>query len=219
MEAIVCGIRDTVSPSESTPLTVKLVPSSVTDPFTAMYFSTLPGTDTFSSLAIPSAVTEATRPQASTCPVTICPPKRPPQSIARSRFTFDPGRRLPRDVLRRVSGMTEALKWPLPGDTVRQTPFTAMLSPSLVPSSTLEAPISRTAPSAPPVTDLTVPVSSIIPVNICIPPSRMQSGYCSVYRHHYPAATPLLRGTHAQGCPHRMGQRTRPPAEWHQPSY
>ena len=163
-----CGMSETVkllSESE-TDATVRLTPSRVTDPFRATYRRTSDGTDTLITRAMPSRTRSATRPQASTCPETRCPPKRPPQAMARSRLTFEPGLRLPREVRRSVSGIASAVKCPLPGVTVRQTPLTAILSPVAVPSSTLEASISSTTPEPPPRMERTVPISSIIPVNI-----------------------------------------------------
>ena len=68
------------------------------------------GTATFTRMAIPSLFTDTTRPHASTCPETICPPNLPPHGIARSRFTFEPRARLPSDVLLMVSGMAQAVK-------------------------------------------------------------------------------------------------------------
>ena len=91
------------------------------------------------------------------------PPKRPVGLIARSRFTFAPGRSRAREVRRTVSGMTSAVK--APSDravTVRQTPLTAMLSPTAVPSSTFSARIHRELA----LTARTMPVSSMMPVNM-----------------------------------------------------
>ena len=52
--------------------------------------------------------------------------------------------------------------------TVRHTPFTAMLSPVLVPCSTLEACISMLPEVCPVMTFRIVPTSSMIPVNMFV---------------------------------------------------
>ena len=106
----------------------------------------------------------------STWPDTMWPPKRPSAGMARSRLTREPGARADREVLRRVSCMTSAVKAPLSMPvTVRQIPLTAMLSPILVPSRTLCAPILRTADAWPLRISRMVPVSSTIPVNMFFP--------------------------------------------------
>src|SRR5207245_605840 len=59
------------------------------------------------------------------------PPMRSPMRSERSRLTRVPGASLPRVVRRSVSGETSTVKrWPRRAVTVRQAPFTAMLSPS-----------------------------------------------------------------------------------------
>ena len=68
---------------------------------------------------------------------------------------------------RTVSGITSAVNSPPPqAVTVRQTPFTAMLSPTRVPSVTVRAAIRSAVPAARLVMARTVPISSMIPVNI-----------------------------------------------------
>ena len=56
--AAVCGISDTVRLSLSVAVTVRLAPSNVTEPLTAIYFSVSAGTATFSSIAMPSLTTD-----------------------------------------------------------------------------------------------------------------------------------------------------------------
>ena len=118
-------------------------------------------------LAIPDSVTDTTIAHASTCPETICPPKRPPACIALSRLTSSPGFIFPRELRYNVSGIASAVKQLPDNDvTVRQTPLTAMLSPSEVPSMTLRALTVICALLLPRQILFIVPVSSIIPVNI-----------------------------------------------------
>ena len=105
-------------------------------------------------------------PVASTWPCTRCPPSRPPRTRARSRFTPDPGRKRPRLVRCKVSGVTSTEKELASRDvTVRQAPLIARLSPTFVPWSVSPAAIvNRPALAA-----LTVPTSSIMPVNKSLP--------------------------------------------------
>lgn len=114
-------------------------------------------------------------PTASMCPDTKCPPNRPSAAMALSRFTGLPACRAPRLLRRNVSCMTSALNWVAPSEvTVRQTPFTAMESPSRVRSSTVRASMDRTAEWAPRRSVLTVPISSTMPVNMVSPRFRLK---------------------------------------------
>ena len=103
----------------------------------------------------------------SICPDTICPPNLPSALIARSRFTCEPARMFFKEVLFTVSCMTSALNCPFSmAVTVRHIPFTAILSPILVPSNILEASMTITCENVCFLTAFTCPISSIIPVNI-----------------------------------------------------
>ena len=110
-------------------------------------------------------------------------------AIARSKFTGLPGRSRARAERFRVSCITSAVK-PV-GEkevAVRQTPLTAMLSPKWMSSSTTLAWISSTALWGPLRMDLSVPISSTMPVNIYFAtslskrksgPSRVRTGFFS----------------------------------------
>ena len=145
--------------------------------------------------AISSCVMQEISPVPSMWPETMCPPNRPPATIARSKFTMLPARKLPKEERRSVSCITSALKVPrmrfaLPAPlaslsaispckpklappraasistTVKHTPFTAMLSPAFVASKTRLAAMVSRAESRPRTICATSPVSSIKPVNI-----------------------------------------------------
>ncbi len=115
----------------------------------------------------PSSRFSRMRPTASTWPLTRWPPIRAESCSARSRFTFAPFFNSPRFVTFRVSTATSAENPLLSSSTtVRQTPFTQMLSPSAVPPSTVEAETARRAAPASCLSAFTLPISSMIPVNI-----------------------------------------------------
>lgn len=88
---------------------------------------------------------ERIRPVKSTCPSTICPPRRSQKRSARSKFTGVPEANREKAVRRIVSGVTSQENvLPSKAITVRQVPLTAILSPAFVPSSTLwQAIVSR----------------------------------------------------------------------------
>src|SRR3990172_3253746 len=114
-------------------------------------------------MALPSGMSDTILPVASTCPCTKCPPIRPPNARDRSRLTRSPLTIFPRLDRRRVSGITSTAKCGMDMSmTVRHTPFTATLSPSLS-SSVIFWPTIR---SVVPAMSLTTPSSSTIPVNI-----------------------------------------------------
>ena len=127
-------------------------------------------------------------PVPSMCPETICPPNRPFAAIARSRLTALPGRSCPKLERRSVSGITSAEKEVAANCvTVRQTPFTAMLSPNCVPFSTTSAAMCSTQRTGVCSIRKTEPISSTIPVNMTLPPladANMSAG------HRRPAAAP-----------------------------
>src|SRR5687768_13125894 len=94
------------------------------------------------------------------------PPRRVEGVTARSRLTRDPGARLPRVVRSSVSCETSAENPSAPTSrAVRQTPLTAMESPSAVPAAVTVAPILTREPPPVSTADRIVPSSSIIPVN------------------------------------------------------
>src|SRR5271155_71876 len=99
------------------------------DPFSATYRRKSSGTRTENHQLSPSRTSRVTRPTASTCPCTKCPPRRSPAARGRSRFTVAPAFLSPSPVRRKVSPDKSAAKKSSPSSTtVRQQPFTAMLS-------------------------------------------------------------------------------------------
>jgi hypothetical protein len=120
----------TSNTSRSTPLTVRLVPSMATEPFSAMYRASAVGTRNDSLRAPPTSSRLTSSPMPSTWPDTKWPPRRDVGMSARSRFTRLPGLSAPRVVLASVSDEQSASK--RPGEkrsTVRQAPLTETLSP------------------------------------------------------------------------------------------
>src|SRR3954470_11513702 len=119
-----------------------------------------------------------TEPTPSTWPCIRWPPRRVCGVTARSRLTGCPAAASARLLRRSVSAMTSVLQTPSDTPvTVRQTPLTAMESPSATSSSTRCARIFRTAATAcPPAIccsrTTTVPTSSTMPVNTSAPPVR-----------------------------------------------
>ena len=68
--------------------TVKLIPSTVIEPFSTIYLKIF-GLDSISNhIAFSSFVMELTLPCPSTCPETMCPPNLEFTAIALSRFTL-----------------------------------------------------------------------------------------------------------------------------------
>ena len=125
-----------------------------------------------SHIAMSSCSFLTTCPTPSTCPETMCPPRRVFRVRALSRFTFEPTCSFAIEVLLIVSGITSALNHPFPSAageisvTVRHTPLVQMLSPILVSSSTLHASMQNVMLFAPRRTFFIRPISSTIPVNI-----------------------------------------------------
>ena len=102
----------------------------VMEPFSTTYLRTSGPAAMVYQMALSSFSMRWTVPTPSTCPATMCPPKRPLAAMARSRLTRWPGRREAREERFSVSCITSAVK-PV-GEkevAVRQTPLTAMLSP------------------------------------------------------------------------------------------
>src|SRR5450759_1084754 len=148
--------------------------TTVTDPLGTMYLATSLSTAMSNKTALPWCLRERTVPTPSTWPFTMCPPRRPSACNALSRLTAAPGRSEPRMLLARVSCMTSTVNdEPSMSTTVRQTPETAIDSPTLVPSSTRFA-ATLSAPAG--VSSMTLPLSSIMPVNM-----RSSSGWICGY--------------------------------------
>ena len=126
----------------SSAATVRLIPSIVIEPFSTISLRMSSAASIFTHVAFPSRRVSETTPIPSICPDTMCPPNLPSAAMALSRFTRSPDLSLPRLLRRKVSGITSAVKPSLNSlVTVRQTPFTAIESPILVPSRTFAAPI------------------------------------------------------------------------------
>src|SRR5260370_11637343 len=90
------------------------------------------------------------------------PLRRPPAESGRYRLTREPGRRSPRLLRLRVAGARPAENESgRSSAAVRQTPLTAMLAPTEASSRTVEQRTERRVSAV-----ITVPSSSIIPVNI-----------------------------------------------------
>ena len=100
-------------------------------------------------------------------PETMCPPKRPFAAMARSKFTWLPTVRLPREERFRVSCITSAVKPPLSTVVaVRHTPLTATLSPTFRSDRISFAAMDSTDECCPRRTERMLPNSSTIPVNM-----------------------------------------------------
>ena len=175
VSARVWGMMDTEKLSLASRATVRLMPSMAIDPFMMIWRSVPSSASMVYHTALSSRWMRRIVPTASMCPDTTWPPNRPSAAMARSRFTGLPACREPRLLWRKVSCMTSALNWFGPSEvTVRQTPFTAMESPSRVFSSTVCAPMDRVAEWAPRRRARTVPTSSTMPVNMG--PPRFPTG-------------------------------------------
>src|ERR1039458_5926130 len=97
------------------------------------------------------------------------PPRRSPAASARSRFTPAPAARPPRAERASVSDETSKNSaWPraAEGTSVRQTPETAMLSPTVASPKAGGRSTARTAPAAPDRSETTRATADTRPVNI-----------------------------------------------------
>src|SRR4051794_37734515 len=111
----------------------------------------------------PSDVTERTRPTASTWPCTTWPPSGSPTRSDGSTFTGSPGSRLPSAVRDSVSGTASNASRPSSfATTVRQTPATAMESPTAAAAAVSGAATTSREPS----NASTMPSSRTMPVNM-----------------------------------------------------
>src|SRR5213594_4441810 len=163
----VYGISITSKLMSPSPATVRLTPSTATDPWgISSGSSSRRGSPIRTRVVDSTRVTSSTVPTPSTCPRTRWPPRAPPNRSGRSRLTGSPGWSRPSVVRASVSGPSSNTK-PSGGrsTTVRHAPFTATLAPTSLPSSVAPActPSRSTAPARTSVT--TVPISSTIPVN------------------------------------------------------
>src|SRR3954468_586625 len=112
-------------------------------------------------------------PMPSTCPCMRCPPNRVWGVTARSRLTCAPAVTEPRLLRLSVSAMTSVLQTPsVTSVTVRQTPLTAIESPSATSCRTRSARIRSTAASDWSSRTTRVPTSSTMPVNTSTPSVR-----------------------------------------------
>src|SRR6185312_453604 len=161
----VSGIRETLSDSASTALTVRLTPSTAIDPFSTTYRSRSGAAAIRTTRAKPSSRTSAIVPSPSTWPCTKCPPRRSCGRSGSSRFTRSPCARAPSDERASVSFMTSAPKTrSRVSIAVRHTPLTAIESPSAAPSGKSAA-IVRRAPSPDRSIATTCPIPCTSPVN------------------------------------------------------
>src|SRR6266851_2514485 len=164
----VCGIRATVKVpcTSSTWATVRLVPSTATEPF-----STRKGRSSFGmsiTISRPAATPfiDLILVVASTWPCTRWPSSKPEAASGSSRLTCAPGFSAPRFVRRSVSGTTSATKiGPDFVTTVKQHPLTATLEPTF----RRRAVGACSMPSLFASAITTVPTPLTIPVNIHVP--------------------------------------------------
>src|SRR6267142_1478344 len=169
--ASVCGISITSKLKSANAATVRLTPSTATDPWgISSGSSSRPGSVIRTRAVDSTRVTASTVPTPSTWPRTRWPPSAPPNRRGRSRLTGSPAARRARAVRLRVSGPTANVNPPgRRSTTVRHTPFTAMLPPTSVPSPVTAASTSSVAAGDPTLIARTAPSSSTIPVNISRP--------------------------------------------------
>src|SRR5437899_1409680 len=166
--ASVYGISMTSKLMSPSAATVRLTPSTATDPW-----GISSGSSSRLGSAIRTRVVDSTRvisftvPTPSTCPSTRSPPSAPPERSGRSRLTGSLGWSRPSVVRASVSGpSSKTNRRARRSTTVRHAPFTATLAPTSLPSRlTVALTLSRLA-SPPRASPTTGPVSSTIPVNI-----------------------------------------------------
>src|SRR6266508_1216543 len=166
--ASVCGITITSNTRASRAAIVRLTPSTATEPCrTSSGAKADPGSAIRTRAVDSTRVTSSTVPIPSTWPRTRCPPTAAPNRNGRSRLTASPAERRPSVVRLSVSGPTSnASASGLAATTVRQTPFTATLAPTSLPSRATCAATARRTTSPCRSTARTVAISSTIPVNI-----------------------------------------------------
>src|SRR5579872_3136088 len=145
--------------------TVRLIPSTATEPFSATKRRRLAGRAIRTRVPAAAGMTSRMRAAASTWPWTMCPSSRPAALTGSSRLTGSPFPSRPRLVRLRVSGTTSMWKVaPCLRTTVRQHPFTATLEPILRRRAVAGCVMaSRWEPA-----DATTPTALTIPVNIYV---------------------------------------------------
>src|SRR6266851_5914443 len=166
--ASVCGIRATlnVPTGRSTAATVRLIPSTAMEPFSAIRWRRPAGRSMTTSDPVEPFSTFLIRAVASTWPCTKWPSTEAFPVNGNSRLTGLPSANRPRLVLRRVSGTTSAKNAaPRFSTTVRQQPLTATLPP--ISSRLVVGPC--WTPSRPDPASTTLPTPLTIPVNTHIP--------------------------------------------------
>ena len=147
--------------------TVRLIPSMAMEPFSIMYLSRLGSRLKEKKMKSPFSCLEETVATVSTCPLTMCPPSLSERRRARSRFTLSFILMEERVVRLRLSGETSTLKASETSVvTVRQTPFTAMDSPSSGSFSSKSGLIKSRVPLFIGEIPVTVPRPWMIPVNM-----------------------------------------------------
>src|ERR671913_1179863 len=152
--------------SSPTLATVRLIPSTATEPLATNSDSNAAGYITVTRYESPSRAISAIEPVASTCPWTKCPPILASARIDRSRFTAAPGRSDSSVVTRAVSGETSASMVPNSvATTVRHTPLMATLSPSTSSPASSVLTRRRTPPAVGRASAI-CPTLSISPVNM-----------------------------------------------------
>src|SRR5437016_4393102 len=166
--ASVCGISMTSKVRSPSAATVRLTPSTATEPWGISRGSrSRLGSVTRTRAVDSTRVTASTVPTPSTCPRTRWPPRAPPKRRGRSRFTGAPGVRCRSAVRERVSGPISKTK---PAGrrsiTVRQTPLIATLPPTSTPSTVTLASIASLARRGLSSMVRIEPTSSTMPVNI-----------------------------------------------------
>ena len=158
------GSGPAVPPS---PDTVRLTPSTVTEPLSTTYRRSSAGSAMRTTSQCSPGARDRMTPVPSACPWTRWPPSRPPSWTGRSRLTGEPGASAPSPVRCRVSAITSAVNvLSVASVTVRQTPLTAIESPCRASAVTRGPRTVSRAASASRSTATISPSSSTIPVNI-----------------------------------------------------
>src|SRR5438128_6910807 len=205
--ASVYGISMTSKLMSPSAATVRLTPSTATDPWgISSGSSSRLGSAIRTRVVDSTRVTSSTVPTPSTCPSTRWPPSAPPKRSGRSRLTGSLGWSRPSAVRASVSGpSSKTNRSARRSTTVRHAPFTATLAPTSLPSRlTVALTLSRVA-SPPRASPTTVPISSTIPVNISTSAGGVRGGR-SPLRLVRPAPHP--RPTPPTGHPRRPDPHT-----------
>src|SRR5437867_3388929 len=151
--ASVYGISMTSKLMSPSAATVRLTPSTATDPWgISSGSSSRLGSAIRTRVVDSTRVTSSTVPTPSTCPSTRWPPSAPPKRSGRSRLTGSLGWSRPSVVRASVSGpSSKTNRSARRSTTVRHAPFTATLAPTSLPSRlTVALTLSRVASPPPP---------------------------------------------------------------------